>query len=208
MFEIDRTVRMVVLQFSFSSNNIVPEGIREEPFERIYQQEKRRARGGTGKRVIDPVQNVSLKEIGRDLRGNGFELVDAFRQKRHHPDDHRGRRMYQVVRFSFAKEKFERTSPDFQEKKGELLAYLGSMVVEAAWRVRVFLNPFFKDGEEMAGAHHLSINLEARHPLFDSEGKRRLVWRKDEAGRKLGNAKILLQPDHCLRIKEGVIEIR
>ncbi len=203
---IDEKTRVVVIQFSFSNKKLVPPSVKEEPFEKFREQSKRRKRGGTGERVLDPVERCSTYNIIEDLFRHGFSLVGAFSQQRHHPDDHRGRKMYQMVRFSFART--NAASKEFLQRRDDVLRGLQKLLADSAWRVRVFLNPFFQDGERVPNARHLSVNLEARVPLVEPDGRRRLVWRKDEEGNKVGDTKIPVQPDHVFRLIRGELEIR
>ncbi len=205
---IDKTVRMVAIQFSFSNKELVPQSVREKPFERFREQSQRKERGGTGERVLDPVERCSMHNIIEDLFQHGFSLVDAFSQQRHHPNDHRGRRKYQMVRFVFAQNGFVKFSEEFLQKKDLILRDLQKLLSNSAWRARAFLNPFFQEGERVPEAHHVSLNLEARFPLVKPDGRRRLVWRKDEKGNKLGDTKIPVQPDHVFRIVRGRFEIK
>jgi len=77
----------------------------------------------------------------------------------------------------------------------------------ACWRGRSFFNPFCKNGEEIPVQRAVSVNLEARQPLFRPDGQPVTVWQKDENGKRVGNTPLPLKADYCLRIMGDVIQL-
>jgi len=78
------------------------------------------------------------------------------------------------------------------------------MCATAMWRARVFLNPYYENGEKIPNKHAISINFEARQPLRIPEGPPIMVWPRDENGRSMkgvpGVEKITLAPDYYLHV--------
>lgn len=182
MFLINDLIRMVGLQFSFSNPDVIPATLKRTTPETQVQHETRKSRG-TGVMVIQPVLDVSIAQFPADLEAAGFELVDAFYQARR---DDNGR-VYHMVRFLFVRKEHVQVSPEFQSRQAEVRSALDSIVLKAMWRVRAFDNPFYHQGEEVLGARMLSVNLEARNPLFQPNGEPVRVRAKDPiTGQKIG----------------------
>lgn len=89
---------------------------------------------------------------------------------------------------------------------------IGDRVVQdicetALWRVRAFSNPFYIEGEEVDGVRAISINCEARVPLFLPNGQPVVARRKDAQGNKIGDP-VPIEPSGILTISpEGVVGI-
>jgi len=195
-----QNVRMIVVQFSFSNPEVIPSGIKRRGRESVFEHVARKLQA-TGERVIEPTENVFLGHLVGDLEGNGFELVDAFYQCR--PKGENLDRTYYMVRFLFARREFAMPSAEFMQVRDAIRAELQEMLRIAFWRVRAFLNPFYLDGVEVPGQKSLSINLEARVPLFFPDG-RLIMARRKENGKKIGNPQSL-QPDFAMSVAEGLV---
>lgn len=203
------SVRLISFQFSFSNPRIVPHSLKqlEREGETLEKRNERKEREGSGSMIIEPTENCSLVEFLDNLEEAGYEMVDAFYQSRVDPKDPCGRRMYHMMRFLFARREYVDLSDEFKKVQDTIRAELREICAQAMWRVRVFRNPFFKKGEEIPGQHALSINLEARKPLFCPDGQPVTVWQKDEDGRRVGDKPIPIKPDHCLRIKDNAVQL-
>jgi hypothetical protein len=185
------------MQFSFSNINVVPTSVKKLELEMLEERNERKTYKGNGEVIIKPIENVSLVEFLDNLEV-GYELVDAFYQPRIDPKDPRGNRIYHMVRFLFARRKYVKLSDEFKEVRSTIYAELRKICEQAMWRVRAFLNPFFMDDEEVLGQRALSINLEARKPLFHPDGQPVTVWQKDERGNRVGETPFPLKPDYYL----------
>ena len=205
MVAIDGSVRLVALQFSFSNINIVPEILQERELDTTADRNERKAREGSGEMVIMSTENSSLVKFLNDLEASGYELVDAFYQPRVHPKN--PRILYSMVRFLFARREYVDLSDEFRKTRDVTYAELRKICEQAMWRVRAYLNPCFKDNEEVPGQHALSVNLEGRKPLFLPDGQPVVVWQKDEEGNRVGDAPLPLKPDHSLRIVDEVVQL-
>jgi hypothetical protein len=198
--------RLVALQFSFSNPDVIPPTVkrlgRETPEERVLRKSR-----ASGVMVIEPTERCSLVELLGELEAAGYEMVDAFYQERIDAKDPRGKRTYHMVRFLFAHREFVELSDEFKKTRDIIRAELRSMCESAMWRVRAFSNPFYKNGEEIPDQHAVSINLEARQPLFRPDGQPVTVWQKDENGKKVGGAPRPIKPDYCLRIVGDAIQL-
>jgi len=194
-------MRLVSLQFSFSNAAVIPSGVglavrlSEKPFDRLA-----RKLNPAGEQVIAPTQNVDSGGLLAEIEAAGFELVDAFYQKR-------GDRTYHTVRFVFAPARFATPSEEFRQLRGDALrAGLQRILTDAFWRVRAFSNPFYQKGKEVPGQRTLSINLEARLPRFHSDGSPVTARRKDANGKKIGDPQSL-RPDHLLAVVGDTIQL-
>ena len=134
-------------------------------------------------------------------------MVDSFYKERIDAKDPRGKRSYHMVRFLFARREFVELSDEFKKVRGVIRAELQSICESAMWRVRAFSNPFYKNGEEIPDQRAVSVNLEARQPLFRPDGQPVTVWQKDADGKRVGDAPLPLKADYCLRIVGDAVQL-
>lgn len=202
MVAVDDAVRLIILQFVCTNQDVVPSSVGLGVSEAVHDERKKRANGTL---VVEPTKNVFLAELPGDLREAGYELVDAFYQRRSNPKTGRG---YYMIRFVFCRhEHVDEGTKGFREGCRIILADLEDICDQALWQTRIFLNPFFKDGEEIPGQKAISINLDVRQPLFQFGGQSVAVWPKDEKGKRIGKSPQPLRPDHNLRIESGSIRL-
>ncbi len=206
MVALNGSVRMVALQFSFSNPDAIPVSVkrqnRETPEERVVRKSH-----SSGVMVIEPTEKCSLEEFLVKLEAAGYEMVDAFYKERIDPKDPRGKRTYHMVRFLFARREFVELSDEFKKVRDGILVDLMTICQEALWRVRSFSNPFYKNGEEIPDQRAVSVNLEARQPLFRPDGQPVTVWQKDENGKRVGEAPLPIKADYCLRIVGDAVSL-
>ena len=215
-------VRILMIQTSFSNPGIIPPMIRQIKDETPEQRDIRTFRF-SGNPIIEPTENCSLVNFVGDIGDAGYELVDAFYQRRipqeeskdnqEKSKDKMGRyfgvvntqelRMYHTLRFVFARQDFAKPSPKFQESRNEIMPALMGICDIALWRVRAFNNPYFQDGREITGQRAISINLEHREPLFYPNGERIMVYPVNEAGEKIRDFKVPIEPAHYLYLEPG-----
>lgn len=208
MLQLNGSVELVALQFSFSNPKIVPDSIRQVAVDCLVDREIRKSQKATDNVILKPTENVYLAHFVDDLKTAGYEIVDALYQPRTDPKDPAGKKIYHMVRFVFAStQSVEKLYEDFMKVRPRIYIDLDGMCVEASWRVRASLNPLLKNDEEVSGKHTLSINLEVRTPLFNPDGHRVLIWEKDENGDRIGDAPVPLMPDYCLRIADGCLKL-
>jgi len=209
--KIDSSVRFISLQFSFSNAKAVPGWISLHEHEEEAPQERvERKRRSSGEIVIKQKEKCSILGFVKDLGMAGYELIDAFCQKRINPKNPKGE-MYQMVRFTFIHKEDMDLPDNFMSARIPALGNLREMCAVAMWRVRVFVNPFYKDGEMISDEHSMSINLEARTPLRTPDGPPIMIWPRNENGRSMkgmsGVEKVALAPDWRLRIKDNIISL-
>lgn len=206
MVPIDGTVHLILLQFSFSNANAVPPAIKRRQRETLNERKERKTHTD-GIVVIEPTLNCSLSNSIDDLEAAGYELVDAFCQKRLDPKDPAGRRVYQMVRYMFARKEFVNISEEFRRVRYVIRAELQEEMCDSAlWRVRSLLNPLYnRNGEEVEGQYMMSVNLEARRPLLRADGQLVVEWQKDENGRRIGVAPVPIMAEHILRLSKGYL---
>ena len=186
---LNENIPMVSLQFSFSNPEAIPVLVRHRSNETMQERQVRKNHT-SGQLVIGPTENCSIATMFTGIKSAGYELVDAFHQERIDPKDPTGRRRYHTVRFQFARSETAQISDEFKAIRDQIHYELQDICGNAHWRVRAFLNPFYRNGEEVQGKNAVSINFEARNPLFHPNGEPVLVWRKDERGNRLGNCPV------------------
>lgn len=198
--------RLVILQFSFSNPDVISSSVRRRGKETEEERVIRKSHSG-GAMLIAPTAKCSLVEFLGELETAGYEMVAGFYKERIDANDLRGKRTYHMVRFLFARREFAEFSAEFKKMRDVIRAELRSICEGALWRVRVFDNPYFRTGEEVPGERAVSINLEAREPLFRPDGQPIAVWPKDEWGQRIGDAPIPIRVAHRLGVEDGAIRL-
>lgn len=206
MVALNGSVRLVSLQFSFSNPDVIPATVKRQERE-ILEERVARKSNSTGLLVIEPTEKCSLVEFFQELEEVGYEMVDGVYKERIDAKDPRKRRTYHMVRFVFARRDFVELSEEFKEVRDVIRAELQNICESAMWRVRMFSNPFYKNGEEVSGQRAMSINLEARQPRFYPNGQPVTVWQKNENGKRVGDAPLSLSADFSLRIVDGAVQL-
>jgi len=210
VLELGNHVRMVALQFNASKSAFIPTALRhwlinagrETPEKRVI----RKSPPVAGVKVIEETERCLLRDLPKEIEAAGYELVDVLYEERIDVKDPTGRRTYHMVRFLFARHEFAEVSEDFKTVRNTAHDALRHICESAFWRVRAFVNPFYKDGEDVAGFNAASINMEVRVPLFQNDGSPVLERRKDEHGKKVGDP-LPLKPDYSLRIEDGAVRL-
>lgn len=200
------SVRIVMFQFNFTNPNAIPPSVKRLGKESNEEHTERKGRS-TGVMVITPTEKCSLVEFLGQLEATGYEMVDAFYKERIDPKDPTGKRTYHMVRFLFAHHEFAELSDEFKAVRGVIRTELQSICEKAMWRVRAFNNPFYLNGEEIPNHRALSINLEARQPLYQPDGTPVNVWQKDSDGRHVGEAPLPLKANHRLLVVNDSVNL-
>lgn len=201
-------IPLVVFQFSFSNPDIVPASIKRRlPKETVAGREERKrvASERPDPVMIEPIERIGLADFVGYLEVAGYELVDAVYQPRIRDGAVKGFTTYNMVRFLFARHENAEPSSEFEVDREEVRAGLQKMVTDAAWRVRAYVKPFFKNGEPVPDRGVVSIHPEARYALVQPNGKPVVAWQKDAEGNRIGDAPVPLKPDYILRLEDGVI---
>ena len=123
--------------------------------------------------------------------------MEALYQKRHDPKN--PAKPYHMVRFVFAKKEFSKPEESFEKKKNLLEEEFLFLCRTSLWRVRGFSNPYFENEKEIEGMRAISVNAEARVPLFYPDGKPVLVRDKDANGNKIGEKSHPIIPKKIFR---------
>ena len=191
---------MVMVQASFTNPDVIPNGVKAREPEKKEESAERRTRA-TGTMVIEPTDKCGFMDFVLDLESAGYQLVDAFYQQRVDPKDPRRQRTYHAVRFIFVRNECATPSEEFKQVRAKLRSELLEVILGMSlWRVRVFKNRFYVNNNEVAGQYAVSVNLEARTPLFNGDGTSVLAWRKDSEGRRVGDKPVPLESECELRI--------
>lgn len=218
---LDKGIRLIALQFSFSNPDVIPQSVRHRKPETPEEREERKSHA-TGELIIPLTENCSIAEFLGELEAAGYEMVDAFYKERIDPKDPRNQkfieginagqidankrppgRTYHMVRFLFAHSEFvDNLFEGFREVRDTIYGDLAEMACAALWRVRAFSNPLYKGGEEVAGQSALSINFEVRRPLFQPSGLPVVERKKDAAGNPVGEP-LPIESERLLRLSAG-----
>ena len=198
--------RLVMLQFSFSNSNVIPASVKRLNRETQDERVERKSHS-SGVMVVEPTEKCSLVELLEDLEAAGYEMVDGFYKERIDAKDPRSKRTYHMVRFFFARREFMELFDEFKAVRDNIRTELQGICEGALWRVRSFSNPFYGKGEEIFNQCELSINLEARQPLFRPDGQPVTVWQKDENGKRVGDAALPIKASYCLRIVGDAVSL-
>lgn len=202
LLPLKRSIRLVVLQFNFSNQNVIPSSLGNARDETL---EERQARSGlvTGVLITELAKKVSLEGFADKLAVAGYELVSAFCQRRRSQLD----KMYYTVRFVFARKEYAKTSDEFKQRRETVFSQLVDFCKTAMWQMEIFLNPFYEKGQEVPGQKSISINLTMREPLFHSDGRSITFWRKTRKGELRDDRSHQLKPRRYLYIKGNVIKL-
>lgn len=181
----------VVLQFSFAHRQAVPNGICWRENETVDESRDRKAGPATGACLMEATQNVSLTRFANDLDAAGYQLISMTAKVRRVYKGDSGRNFYFMVRCVFSRgDSCTGITTGTPERKA-----LDEMVHRVTWRVRIYRNT------QPDGSPFISVNAEARTPLFRPDGRPVTAWRKDETGERVGDAPIPLRPEVALRFK-------
>jgi len=184
VIELNDTIRLVALQFSFLNPGLIPVSMKRKRLNRETQEELvERKSHSSGVMVIEPTERCSLLKFPMELEEAGYEMVGALYEERINYKNPSGG-TYHMVRFLFARHEFAGFSEDFKKARDVACVELQRICEIALWRVRAFSNPFYKNGEEIAAQRAISINFEL--PV--------LLWRQPKV-------------DHRLRVIENVIKV-
>ncbi len=203
---LDSTVRLISMQFNFSNPSVIPPKVKcldkETPEERTIRKSR-----STGVMVIEPTEGCSIVQFLEELKRAGYELVDAGYKQRIDAKDPKGKRMYYMTRFIFVRSELVESSDEFKAMQGILCAELQQICEDALWRVRAYNNPFYKNDEEVPGQHAVSLNFEARQPLFHPDGQTVMIWQKDAENRRVGTAPLPLKGKYHLNIVDHAVQL-
>ena len=199
-------IPMISLQFSFNNPEVIPVLVGHRSNETTEERVVRKNHT-SGQLVIEPTEKCSITTVFTGVESTGYELVDAFHQERIDPKDPTGKRRYHMVRFQFARSETAQISDEFRAIRDQIHYELQDICGNAHWRVRAFLNPLYRNGEEVQGKNAVSINFEARSPLFRPDGTPVLVWQKDEGGNRFGNAPVPPKANRDLVVVNGEVSL-
>jgi hypothetical protein len=200
---LDASVLKVTLQFSMSHGNQVPRWVSWIKPETFADRESRKTAFVPGEQFLVPeedasgrgVNDVSLVGIIDDLEGAGYVLTEAVAQER--LANRPGVPPYAMVRYTFYRYDLARRTNDFLRNEANIMRDLQEFLELATWRVRGFRNPYFQDnGTVLEGSFGISINMEARNPLYVGNDKARpqVRWQKDASGERIGDAPVQVTP--------------
>lgn len=162
----------------------------------------------TGERfVAESLRETSFVGITAALKRQGYTLVHVGKRVVNTED---GKTQY-VLRYTFGR--IPREEKHLCRLGEELSRELEAHAAEALWNVQAFRNPYYRDGHEVQGQRVVTIDINARKPLFElKEGVLEpvMVWsggRDKKTGKGVGE-KVPLSAKSFLDIsEEGEIAI-
>ena len=213
---LNASVRKVTLQFSMSHGNQVPRLVTWIKPECFAERSLRKAAAVPGEQFLIPendasgrgVNDVSLIYVVDDLIAAGFTLVEAIAQER--SSNKAGAPAYAMVRYSFYRNELAKHSSDFLQNMANIVRDLQEFLELALWRVRGFRNLYFQeDGTVMDGAYGISVNMEARNPLFvgNDMTKPQVRWQKDANGDRVGDAPLPVVPGSYVSVIDNEVSL-
>lgn len=158
-------VRLVLLQFAFSNLKYIPSCLKQKS-----EKTPKESSAVKGEQCLNATEDVGVAGFITDLKDADYQLVDSYYQIRS-----RNGQQYAVVCFLFAEKEQASVSDEFKKMRPDIEQALLHMCESAMWRARAFLNPFFREGRIIDDVYALSVNLEARKPLFDSVGPKKFL---------------------------------
>ena len=200
MVFLEKDVRMIMLKFNFSNPNVIPPWVRRLDQKTQEEQSFRKSRSD-GVLVIEPTERCSLVNFLREIQVSQYEIVDAFYKQGIDTRKARIKRKNHTVCFFFARREFVELSDEFKKERPFINEELWKICKTAIWRVRLFFNPFYKDGEVIDGQYALSVNLDTRQPLFYPNGQPVTEWQRNDNNERIGEVPFPLKAKYDLRIK-------
>lgn len=165
--ELGPDVTRVIVQFAIREDKYVPNGIQRWSDETDFRAEERvagrdrKAKGG-GERLDHDVINVDSRTLLTILDRQGFVLVDAWKQRRHHTEWHSGMpeaaKHFTAVKFIF----YRKGSPEAEEGEYGLMKDLLKRELLGKFWCRLkglYRNPLHKGGTTVEDEREALIYL-------------------------------------------------
>lgn len=193
------------MQFSFASQKAIPQSMRIMGWETPEESDLRAKRnvGKTaGTQVIEPTQGCSITDFVFDLEESQWQMVDATVQERINRN-HNRKETYFAIRFTFAPAPAP-VNEEIADMANACIAGLNELCDQALWRVRVFSNPFYQNGQIVPGLGHACVNMEGRKPLYLLNGDPVVARLKNEDGEPIGDP-VPITPEYYLQIVDETI---
>jgi len=170
MADLDASVRMISLQFSFSNPKRVPASVKVLAHETPKERDKRKSEV-PGEILLEPKPYTSLGHLLDEIAAAGYELADAFYKPRIVQGRQSRRKTYHMVRFIFVRKEYAEISEQFSGQRDVIMADLRELCEKYYWRARAYLNYFFMDGAMLEDQYFMSINLEVCISRFWPDGQ-------------------------------------
>lgn len=185
--------RLLIVQFALNNFEALPFSLSEKETETKQESKQRRTqsrKNAASTRLAEQQGKIFAVYMPVSLHENDYSMVNAEYQER--IDKKMSAISYHSVRYTFVRKVFEKKSDSsFQEFllwRGIHGAGMQELCELAIWgKIRVYRNPFYENGVEIPGHHAVSINLDARKPLYESTHSA-LTFTPDNANK----------PDHLL----------
>jgi len=178
---IDENDREINVQFSFSNKEAIPSFLEDLPEENRAQAVVRNQKPDSGAELTAgdfKGKMVDIKALPKILLDPDYLLVGVWKQQRTQTKGPMKNRPYWMIRFRFRRkdqltEYVSAMSKEaWQEIEKNRPMWIGELVAIcslAFWQVRLFRNPWYKDGNVLPGVHCISMNFEGRNPLYEWE---------------------------------------
>lgn len=162
--ELDKSVRIVMLQFSFSDLDAIPSTVKSlarSPV--VYDASQKKKRTGTV--IFSDIENCLLSSFMLELEKNNYEITSAFCQKRTSVKKPLPDIVNHIVRFCFARHEHVNISENFRQIRPALRTELQWICDSALWKLDLYRNPFYWEKGEDRNFFTISVDLKNRQPL-------------------------------------------
>ena len=206
--KINDTVWMILVKFIIQKRETIPTSIQSTEMETVEELQRRKEEYVPGRETIERTGDCSVVAILDEIAQLGFELVGAFQKPM---INYRGgkQQTYHQLRLTFMRgeEVMSDMHEGFRQARSQILRDVSQLCCESLWRVRVFDNPFFQNGDMDPIGRCTCITLEGRRPLRFPNGDPVVEWRKDERGNHIGDAALPISAKHRLTVVDDTIQL-
>ena len=173
--QLKKTDRLLIVQFDLSNENALPFKLSDRGTETKEDAQSRKTqnrRHDYSNRLTDEKGSIFAAYLPISLHENGFILVSADHRRR--IDKKNPKIFYNAIRYTFVRKEFENKSDpklvEFLPWRGIHCAGMQELCELANWdQVRIYRNPFYMNGEPVSGFSSISINFDARKPLYEND---------------------------------------
>jgi hypothetical protein len=166
--------RLLFIQFDLNNYEALPFNLPNLGKETIESARRRRAANRVNAvktKLVDLQKKIFAAYIPISLYTSGYVLVNVQHYER--IDQNNKNIYFNALRYTFVRKEFERKDDEELKKflpfRGVHYAGLQELCELVLWeKLRIYRNPFYTDGKEIPGQHAISLNLDGRKPLFES----------------------------------------
>ena len=203
---IDKSVKLIAIQFSIPNPAAMPPSLRYLPQE-TGKERQRRKELPPGLLVVPETPRVQIVDFVAQIAGLGYKLVSAIAQER--PDlvpgvvlPPRNRARYVLIPNQDVER--GRAAPDLKV----LMEGLMELCLGAMWTVKAYINPYREGDTEYLDLYCLDIVLGTRQPFCDCDGRPLMARPRDANGKTIRDATPQpIVPDFLMKVVDGELAL-